>query len=198
MADIPAVCNKCGSLFVAPNLIGGSGTVQFKNCALGPCPACGGTGNIIDGVYSAATNSAKLFFSPTTKINDLLKLQYIIEKAKKEKYSTEQLSSSVKEEVPELLSLNDWLPKTRMELYAFLGIILTILTIITTSGFNYVEGKGNTTESDIEILVDKAFQKQTIQPNNTTPIKKKNKTGRNESCPCGSGKKYKKCCLSKV
>lgn len=26
---------------------------------------------------------------------------------------------------------------------------------------------------------------------------KKKKTGRNESCPCGSGKKYKKCCLPK-
>ena len=23
------------------------------------------------------------------------------------------------------------------------------------------------------------------------------KTGRNETCPCGSGKKYKKCCLTK-
>ncbi|MCL6591559.1 MAG: SEC-C domain-containing protein [Firmicutes bacterium] len=23
------------------------------------------------------------------------------------------------------------------------------------------------------------------------------KTGRNEPCPCGSGKKYKKCCLGK-
>lgn len=27
--------------------------------------------------------------------------------------------------------------------------------------------------------------------------KKKSKIGRNEKCPCGSGKKYKKCCLSK-
>lgn len=27
--------------------------------------------------------------------------------------------------------------------------------------------------------------------------KKKNKVGRNEPCPCGSGKKYKKCCLNK-
>ena len=27
------------------------------------------------------------------------------------------------------------------------------------------------------------------------PIKRKQpKTGRNEACPCGSGKKYKKCC----
>ena len=26
---------------------------------------------------------------------------------------------------------------------------------------------------------------------------KQNKIGRNEPCPCGSGKKYKKCCLNK-
>ena len=24
------------------------------------------------------------------------------------------------------------------------------------------------------------------------------KTGRNEPCPCGSGKKYKKCCMQKI
>ena len=27
--------------------------------------------------------------------------------------------------------------------------------------------------------------------------KKKGKIGRNDACPCGSGKKYKRCCLSK-
>ena len=29
------------------------------------------------------------------------------------------------------------------------------------------------------------------------PIRKENKTGRNEPCPCGSGKKYKRCCLNR-
>lgn len=29
------------------------------------------------------------------------------------------------------------------------------------------------------------------------PVKKKKKIGRNAPCPCGSGKKYKKCCLGK-
>ncbi|WP_257791156.1 SEC-C metal-binding domain-containing protein [Salicibibacter kimchii] len=28
----------------------------------------------------------------------------------------------------------------------------------------------------------------------TNPAKKVEKVGRNEPCPCGSGKKYKKCC----
>lgn len=30
--------------------------------------------------------------------------------------------------------------------------------------------------------------------NSTKTIVKENKTGRNDPCPCGSGKKYKKCC----
>ncbi|MDD2469970.1 MAG: SEC-C metal-binding domain-containing protein [Bacilli bacterium] len=33
---------------------------------------------------------------------------------------------------------------------------------------------------------------------NVPIISKQNKIGRNELCPCGSGKKYKKCCLNKV
>ena len=27
-----------------------------------------------------------------------------------------------------------------------------------------------------------------------TPVRKSNKVGPNDPCPCGSGKKYKKCC----
>ncbi|MFK5915411.1 MAG: SEC-C metal-binding domain-containing protein, partial [Woeseiaceae bacterium] len=32
---------------------------------------------------------------------------------------------------------------------------------------------------------------------NETYHRENPKTGRNDSCPCGSGKKYKKCCLIK-
>ena len=32
---------------------------------------------------------------------------------------------------------------------------------------------------------------------NTANTKKRQKVGRNDPCPCGSGKKYKKCCLNK-
>ncbi len=32
------------------------------------------------------------------------------------------------------------------------------------------------------------------EPKTQQPIKKENKVGRNDPCPCGSGKKYKKCC----
>ncbi|MCT4584343.1 MAG: SEC-C metal-binding domain-containing protein [Peptostreptococcaceae bacterium] len=33
--------------------------------------------------------------------------------------------------------------------------------------------------------------------NKTRTVVKEDKIGRNDSCPCGSGKKYKKCCMNK-
>ena len=34
-------------------------------------------------------------------------------------------------------------------------------------------------------------------PTATHPIRTEPKIGRNESCPCGSNKKYKRCCINK-
>ena len=42
-------------------------------------------------------------------------------------------------------------------------------------------------------FIDYFFMKNIARLNITT----KRKIGRNEPCPCGSGKKYKKCCLNK-
>ena len=32
------------------------------------------------------------------------------------------------------------------------------------------------------------------EPQKKKPVRVENKPGRNDPCPCGSGKKYKKCC----
>jgi SEC-C motif len=34
-----------------------------------------------------------------------------------------------------------------------------------------------------------------MSPKKTVPVRTEPKIGRNEPCPCGSGKKYKKCCI---
>ncbi len=39
------------------------------------------------------------------------------------------------------------------------------------------------------------FKKAPVLPTSQQPIVNENQTGRNDPCPCGSGKKYKKCCL---
>jgi SWIM/SEC-C metal-binding protein len=61
-----------------------------------------------------------------------------------------------------------------------------VAAIFEEKGWNYTIGlKPDEPEdiNDLEILLDKP----------KTKIAEK-KIGRNEPCPCGSGKKYKKCC----
>ncbi len=48
------------------------------------------------------------------------------------------------------------------------------------------------------VVERKQIAKPAVEPEDTgggnTPIRKKSKVGRNDPCPCGSGKKYKRCC----
>jgi hypothetical protein len=53
------------------------------------------------------------------------------------------------------------------------------------------------------VAVDTGFGEQTLYPafdsnglsTRSEPLVKEKKVGRNDPCPCGSGKKYKKCCI---
>jgi len=68
-----------------------------------------------------------------------------------------------------------------------------------------IEGGKNNQETNDTSLLDDLFSMPddeipkgtNFSSNITDPIKVEKKVGRNEPCPCGSGKKYKKCCLRK-
>ncbi|WP_333861443.1 SEC-C metal-binding domain-containing protein [Clostridium sp.] len=49
----------------------------------------------------------------------------------------------------------------------------------------------------IDITDEKEMNQYMLDYNNNKPIVNEPKIGRNELCPCGSGKKYKKCCGNK-
>lgn len=48
-----------------------------------------------------------------------------------------------------------------------------------------------------EQILTKEKQAEIIKDYRTSKIVHKDKIGRNDPCPCGSGKKYKQCCLNK-
>lgn len=65
-----------------------------------------------------------------------------------------------------------------------------------------IENKNETSESTKTIeeamskLDDKTLQKLIQYQNRKPSVREYQKIGRNDPCPCGSGKKYKNCCLS--
>ena len=93
-----------------------------------------------------------------------------------------------------------------LEKAAALGIRKGRLTSYAVLGIIDSYGKEETVEQ--ETVKDKSVEKESIEKEeieNThlmpfggaAPIINSSKIGRNEPCPCGSGKKYKKCCLRK-
>lgn len=52
------------------------------------------------------------------------------------------------------------------------------------------------TEGEIEQMMDARLKE--LESMGHTFVRRVHKIGRNDKCPCASGKKFKKCCLNKV
>ena len=162
----------------------------MSGCTAGSCPNCRGTLRIPDGVYDITGNVINLVRGTLKTVEQFQQLAGILANAQRLNQSKEQIDEVIKKEVPELNSFASVLPKTRMELYAFLTVILMALTFIIT---NMESDSG--TEIDVDQLIERSIEKAISSPKqesaNSVPKKKQ---GRNEICNCESGLKYKKCC----
>jgi preprotein translocase subunit SecA len=60
-----------------------------------------------------------------------------------------------------------------------------------------IKSQSQTNSSGSEVVSSSSVFKNKKETTNSKKINDLNKIGRNDPCPCGSGKKYKKCCSSK-
>ena len=186
---VPAVCDNCGTIFPSGFDLNNSINVTFIGCTAGPCPICGSTGHIPDGIYNFIENTIELLSGPSRTVAELQRLASILNIAKENQFSYQDISREIEKELPELSSLKDILPKTRTELYAFIAIIISIISLL-------VGQVSSSRQQKIEItnVINNIYQH--LPPTtenekyNKTP-NKTNKVGQNGSCPCGSGKTYK-------
>jgi hypothetical protein len=189
--SLPAICDRCGAVF--PSGFAGSGT--FIGNKSGPCPACGGMGSVLDGTYQTVGNVIKLLAGPQKTVNQLRNLVAVITEARKVAKVPNEAVKKIKNEAPELSSIADSLPKTRYELYAFLTLIIMAINTIIAAAALFM-GKGPT-EEEVQGLIEKSIERafnENPSTEKSKPYRSKPKTGRNDPCPCGSGKKYKHCC----
>ncbi|HTN93696.1 MAG TPA: SEC-C metal-binding domain-containing protein [Gallionella sp.] len=156
-------------------------------------------GTIPDGVYTAAGNVLRLLSGPQKTIEQLKRLVAVIVEARRTQEEPNRIAEKIKEEAPELSSLVDALPKTRSELYNFILVILTAVSVLIAAAA--VNKNSNPSDAEIEKMVEEAVEMAIQQSQKQPPtIEKKQpyiapeKPGRNSPCTCGSGKKYKHCC----
>ncbi|WP_024479278.1 SEC-C metal-binding domain-containing protein [Cellulophaga baltica] len=198
MSGIIAFCenNKCKAVFEAPNVIGvqGSATLNFTNSKVGPCPKCGSMGLVPDGVYQNINEALTFIRGPKSSIEKLLELQELLIKFKNNPKPKDEVVKEVEKISPEYAQT---IQKTEeIDFHKWIATIIAILTVAILVQQTYF--KGNDDEIKDKVIEQLLKQNQTlIEQKKTQSITVSIKIGRNEKCHCGSGIKYKKCCLNK-
>ncbi|MEO8158444.1 MAG: SEC-C metal-binding domain-containing protein [Betaproteobacteria bacterium] len=191
MPSLPAFCDTCGTAFPSGFVFENSTNVTLSGNKSGPCPNCGGMGHIPDGVFNFVGSTIEILSAPKRTVKELNRLAQILREAKAKQQSNEQVAAQIKQELPELSSLANLLPKNREELYGFLALILAAIQLLTQSP----QSSQNITINVSQVVEQTLADAPTAKAVPPMPSKSR-KIGRNEPCPCGSGKKFKKCCGS--
>jgi hypothetical protein len=211
MAPIPAVCDSCGRVFVATNLIGGTGSVQLENVGVGPCPYCGGMGKVPDGLYEFAGDAVRILRSRTA--DELDAIRSIVERVRAGELDTEAAGAEIDRVAPGAGALSALLSGRSQTLAAWLAVLIALLAWLAPRAsrrpsppMSHIDvtvdvGPGPVDDAQVRRVVEQVLSEQLAQviasPSSVTPEKRQptraNKTGRNAPCPCGSGRKFKHC-----
>jgi hypothetical protein len=201
---LPAVCDSCSSMFPSGISVEGNAyNVTIVNSCSGPCPNCGGTGHIPDGTFNFIDNVIQLLSGPERTVSELFRLAEILGKARKEGASVSKIDEEVREKLPQFSRFIGLLPKSRSELYAFLSLILTVITLVTGGTDHRPPSNVNVNQVINHVYLQRGLERYPVQSSpklqreESSPAPRKKKIGRNDPCPCGSGKKHKHCCRNK-
>lgn len=198
MNGIIAFCeNKnCGTVFEVRNLIGGLGSVNIEltNTRLGPCPNCGSSGLVPDGVYNYFNQVISFVRGPKDSIEKLLELKELVLGFKYNPKSRDEIVKEINKISPDYAKTIEKAPD--VDYHKWIATILAILTAAILVHQTYFKGSDDEIKAKvIEQLLNQ--NKALIELAKQKPINVNIKIGRNEKCDCGSGLKYKKCCLTK-
>lgn len=186
MPSVPAFCDTCGTVFNSGIFVENSTNISFAGNRSGPCPSCGGMGHVPDGVFNFIGNTIEILSAPERTIAELTRLTQILREAKAKAETREQVVSRIEKELPSLSGLVKLLPENRSDLYGFLAVVLAAVQLFSQPP----------TQNSTTFNVTQVIQQVIAEPSDAkaVPVKPKKKVGRNETCPCQSGIKYKRCC----
>ena len=183
MPVMPAYCDNCGAAFNSGFFLDNCTNVTLSGIQSGPCPRCGSMGSVPDGVFNVIGGVIERISLLRDNEEILTKASEILTNALEVRASAQEVAQEIRRETPQISNLADVLPKTRVELYAFLSLIVLIIATILS----------NTDEYSDDELLEKAIERS-MQPEYYIPYEPPKPQSRNSECSCGSGKRYKHCC----
>lgn len=189
MTDVPAFCNNCGYIFHSGFAIGPNSVVS--DC-LTKCPKCG---NAVD--VNATTDSkgnlqlfSKTAFRVLTGVavptQDLDKFKSIIKNNTKERTDKSEFIETIRQELPELDEITNLLvPTNAGEFYSFLSFLLALITFVILM-------RGSSKEPS-PTIINNFYGAKDPEGEAYKAAYEQSGIKRKDTCPCGSGKKFKNC-----
>jgi hypothetical protein len=154
MTIVPVFCQNCEALYGA-NVLEGA---ILDNTLIGnnpiSCPFCGKTGYTIEGLYSNIGKAIEIIVESFNSKQSLSTFAEKLCQLKDKKIDPIQF----KTEVPELKKLGDSLPKNRSELYAFIAILLTAISMLISSYTQFFSSQQTISRETIEQIVKESVQ----------------------------------------
>ena len=203
MISMPAICDHCGTLFPSGIVGGGGAVIDAGGAIAGPCPKCNSKGHVPHGTFKFLDDVIEVISAPQRTLDELRTLSVLVDKVKKDEISKEEFNDKVKEEVPDLHPILDWIIPQNQDQKFNLSLVLlsAALTFFITAMLNNAQ----TQRTSPEVIINNVYETQEINYYNdgqsefnneskstSKPIRVE-KIGRNQPCPCGNGLKYKKC-----
>lgn len=173
--ELIAICDNCSTIFSANNFIGGNGTfnISFTNFKYGPCPNCGGIGNIPDGEYRLSDNIIKFIKGPNFSLNIVYDLKAYFEKLninenlEKQK---NQIISDVNKISPDFASVIS--TNSSIDYHKWIGTILAILSFIISFQQAYLKDNDSLSNEIVLELLKQNNSYQNIITQNTNQLSK--------------------------
>jgi SEC-C motif len=195
MPIVPAICDQCGTVFAAPFQLQTGAQVGFTNVGSGPCPRCGSMGTIPDGLYEAFGDTLRIL---PRSASSLARLAAAVRSAQEQGMDREAAAAAIENEAPEFAALaSDVRERSGWNLNLWLMFLLALITLLVTSG----EAISNTlSNQELDHLFQEFVQAHpvlapspTSTANSQSAMQPPAKVRKNELCPCGSGKRYRRC-----
>lgn len=195
--ELPAVCPRDGAVFGSGFAVGGEGSVTMQGGKAGPCPVCGGWGEVPDGFYKLLGDTLEVVASSGYSRAQIGRVIKILEGVRTGEPDPDHVAEALKAEAPEIANVVSRLlkPKNAGEFYALIAVLLMVLTILHGELATSPKAPSPTAEMIAKAITEvQQNPRATVPPQSApAPPAPPIRPGRNDPCPCGSGLKFKRC-----
>ena len=202
--QMPAACGNCGYLYPSGYYFDPAGTgvrpsvMVFENLPVTtPCPMCGKhKSRVMASEYRLVKSTMRFLQSPKRTAEEREWLETLLRGAQERGESVEEIREKASKEAPDLSVTLGKLLAYRTEI---MGLPTRLALLANTAGkVSAVEGDVSTAKLEPSQVIYESVNEYNVlkvQAPSATDEERLStaKLGRNDPCPCGSGKKFKKC-----